>query len=93
MYVINEYFLEDNNTSPQTLYLPEDAEVVSVANTSKGISLFVLADQLKTNSNLHTFEICSTYDRVYSDKVKYIGMYFSDTLGVRHVIELLQWVR
>lgn len=86
---INEYFLEDNNTLPQTIYLPEGAEVVNVALTSKGVSLFALVDPLKINSSLRTFEICSTRGKVYADNIKYLGSYVSETFGLRHVLELL----
>lgn len=87
MKAIKRYFLDKNVTVNQTIYLPDEAEITDVKDTSKGLNLYALVDITKPAISLHTFKILNTGEAFYADNCKYIGS-FEGNYGVRHVIEI-----
>lgn len=89
MKTIRELLLDASVISPQTLYVPIDAEIVAVHMTPAGLKLIIITNPIENNSQLKTFKICATDENIYHDTVKYIGS-FEATTGKRFVIELIR---
>ena len=89
MKTIRELLLDASVISPQTLYVPIDAEIVDVHMTPAGLKLIIITNPIENNSQLKTFKICATDENIYHDTVKYIGS-FEATTGKRFVIELIR---
>lgn len=89
MKVFNEFLLDADSSTEQTVYLPADSEVVNIIKTGEGIKLLVLAKYAGYDSQppeIHKFKICASDEIFYLNIVKYIGS-FESSLGIRHVIE------
>ena len=89
MKIIRELLLDASVISPQTLYVPVDAEIVDVQMTPAGLKLIIITNPIENNSQLKTFKISATDENIYHDTVKYIGS-FEATTGKRFVIELIR---
>lgn len=89
MKIIRELLLDASVISPQTLYVPVDAEIADVQMTPAGLKLIIITNPIENNSQLKTFKICTTDENIYYDTVKYIGS-FEATTGKRFVIELIR---
>lgn len=89
MKIIRELLLDASVISPQTLYVPVDAEIADVQMTPAGLKLIIITNPIENNSQLKTFKICTTDENIYHDTVKYIGS-FEATTGKRFVIELIR---
>ena len=87
MLVFKEYVIDKKSIAVQTTYLPENANIVNVKSSDKGLSLIALVDPIALTTELRTFKICTDDENIYFDTVKYLGSFESD-LGMRHVIEL-----
>lgn len=89
MRVIKEYLLDKTCIIEQTIYLPKNAEVVAVQNTSHGLFLQAISDFTEPTTELRTFKICSADENVYADRILYIDN-FEGPYGRKHVIEILK---
>lgn len=92
MKEIKEYLLDSKVFSPQTLYLPADAQIINVYNTEKGLMLLVIAtpEELAVDlPKLRTFKICMNDEKIYASTVKYIGSY-QGLIGLCHIIEIIK---
>ena len=89
MKIIRELLLDASVISPQTLYVPVDAEIADVQMTPAGLKLIIITNPIENNSQLKTFKICTTDENIYYDTVKYIGS-FEATTEKRFVIELIR---
>jgi hypothetical protein len=87
MKVFKEYYLDKKSFAHQTLYLPQDADILSVYDKPKGLTLLTISSVFP-NTKLRTFKICATGENIYEDTVRYIGSINSD-IGMKHVIEIL----
>jgi hypothetical protein len=90
MRAFKDYLLDEHSVMPQTIHMSQEADVVKVARTNKGLVLIALtkATELEAPS-LRTFKICNTDEIFYANVVKYIDS-FEGTLGLRHVIEITE---
>lgn len=92
MKVIKEYLLDSKVLSPQTLYLPANAQVINVQDTEKGLMLLAIVtpEELVVDlPELRTFKICTNDEKIYADTVKYVGSY-QGLVGMRHIIEIIK---
>ena len=88
MKTIHEYLLDRFNASPQTIYLPKEAEVVGVCGTTDYIKLVVIITPNIFENTLRTFKICATLETIYTNNFKYIGSIQTE-FGTQHVIEII----
>jgi hypothetical protein len=85
-----EFLLDDKNISEQSVYLPAGAEVVNVSLTNVGLMLLAIVKPAGHETELpenRIFKICETDEIFHANTVKYIGS-FTNTLGIKHVIEI-----
>ena len=90
MKMFKEFLLDDKNISEQSLYLPSGAEVVNVSVTDTGLMLLAIVKPAGYETELpesRIFKICETDEIFHANTVKYIGS-FTNTLGIKHVIEI-----
>lgn len=87
MKVFKEYFLDKKYNTPQTLYIPQGAEIVNIQDTNKGLVLLAIVDPISSITELRKFKICANDENIYVDTVKYIGS-FDSLIGIKHVIEI-----
>lgn len=84
MKTLKEYRIKKDIITPQTVYVTRGAEVVNLIDLGFDLSLIVLCDSTSSVSDLRTFRVCSLYETIYDDNIKYIGSF-----GSQHVIEIL----
>ena len=92
MKTIREFLLDSNIFTPQSIYLPADADVIDVLNSEKGLMLLAIVppDEYAVElPELRTFKICIIDEKILAGTVKYIGS-FEATTGKRFVIELIR---
>lgn len=92
MKTFNEYLLDDKSITEQLVYLPNEAEVVNVSMTSRGLTVLAIVKPNGYDTELpkaRTFKICSNGEIFYAGAVKYIGSFESLT-GTKHVIEIIK---
>ena len=85
MKTIKEYRLKKDVITPQTFYITKGAEVVNAIDLDFDLALIVLCDATSIESDLRTFRVCSLYETIYDDNIKYICNF-----GTQHVVEILQ---
>lgn len=84
MKTLREYRLKKDIITPQTFYITRGADVVNLIDLDLDLSLIVLCDSVNSESDLRTFRVCSLYETIYDDNIKYIGSF-----GNQHVVEIL----
>lgn len=84
MKTIKEYRIKKDIITPQTFYITKGAEVVNLIDLDSDLALIVVCDSISRESDLRTFRVCSLYETIYDDSIKYIGNF-----GTQHVIEIL----
>lgn len=92
MRVIKEYLLDDKSLAPQSIYLPIGTDVVSIQETGIGLMLLVITTPDEYTARLpemRKFKICSSDENIFADTLKYIGS-FKNSLGTRHVVEIIE---
>jgi hypothetical protein len=89
MRIFREYHMDKKSFSNQIIYMPKEADVVSVQNTDTGLTLLALVDYMANSTEIRKFKICLRDEVLYTDNVKYIGNFKGD-LGINYVIEILE---
>lgn len=89
MKMFKEYILDSKCLTPQTMYLPQDADVVGAYFTETCLVLLAIMSPVTNLTELRTFKICTNDENIYVDTVKYIDS-FNSAFGIRHVIEIIR---
>ena len=84
MKTLKQYNIKKDLITPQTCYITRGAEIVSLLDLGFDLALVALCDITETNLDLRTFKICSSFESIYEDNIRYIGNF-----GEQHVIEIL----
>jgi hypothetical protein len=85
--VFSEFIL-NLTTEPQTLLLPDAAEVVAVKCVSDKLVLTALLDPDNTYGKLRSFQVCTKDTHVLGNKIMYIGSCETDILGQIYLVEV-----
>ena len=85
---VTKCYLKENTPAPQTLYLPQGAEVVAAAEADGHIALFVITESVPVANELRTFEVHNTDDIINAEKLRHICTYEGAT-GTKHLLEIL----
>lgn len=91
MKQIKEIYLNLSEIAVQSIYVPDDAEIIgakTITDDSTVAALFVLTDSLNSNMTLKKFKVCDTNETIYSCDLKYIDSCTSDS-KFKHILEIL----
>jgi hypothetical protein len=81
-------FILDLSTMPQTLFLPEGAQVVAVREASDKIYLTALFDATESYGKIRSFKVCTKDDSILANDIIYIGTCETELLGRIYLVEL-----
>jgi len=83
----NDYIL-DLTVTPQTLLLPEDAQIVALREASDKLIMTALIDANETYGKIRAFQICTLSNVILANEVIYIGTCETELLGQIYLVEI-----